>query len=97
MNPWNFAPIFVGALLLTMGCFTGSAATYYVGSIASLTSRIGSAVPGDEIVLSNGLYVTSDSIGISHAGTAASRILIRAETVGAVEINGTHGFSFNSG
>ncbi len=97
MKWWNFASTFFGALSLAMGCFTASAATYYVGSIASLTSRIGSAVPGDEIVLSNGVYVTSASIGISRAGTAANRILIRAETIGAVEITGTHGFSFNSG
>jgi hypothetical protein len=44
MKSWNFASIVVGALSLAMGCFTGSAATYYVGSIASLTSRIGSQV-----------------------------------------------------
>jgi len=74
-----------------------SAATYHVGSIANLTARINSAIAGDEIVVSNGVYTTSASIGISRAGTAANRIVIRAETVGGVEINGTHGFSFNSG
>lgn len=73
------------------------AATYYVGSITNLATRINSAVAGDEIVVSNGVYTTSASIGISRAGTAANRILIRAETIGGVEINGTHGFSFNSG
>jgi autotransporter-associated beta strand protein len=97
MKWWNFAFLLAGALSLTTACFTGSAATYYVGSIAALTSRIGSALPGDEIVVSNGVYVTSASIGISRAGTAANRILIRAEAVGGVEITGTHGFSFNSG
>lgn len=74
-----------------------SAATYYVGSIANLTTRINAAVAGDEIVVSNGVYTTSASLGISRAGTAANRIIIRAETVGGVEIAGTHGFSFNSG
>jgi poly(beta-D-mannuronate) lyase len=97
MKWWNFASIVIGVLSFAMGCFTASAATYYIGSIASLTSRIGSALPGDEIVVSNGVYVTSASIGISRAGTVASRILIRAETVGGVEITGTHGFSFNGG
>jgi len=74
-----------------------SAATYNVGSIANLTTRINSAVAGDEIVVSNGVYTTSASIGIGRAGTAANRIVIRAETIGGVEIKGTHGFSFNSG
>jgi len=73
------------------------AATYYVNSISSLTTRINAALPGDEIVMSNGVYTTTASLGISRAGTAANRILIRAETVGGVEVNGTHGFSFNSG
>lgn len=76
---------------------SSSAATYNVGSIADLTVRINSAVAGDIIVVSNGVYTTSASLGIACAGTAANRILIRAETVGGVEINGTHGFSFNSG
>lgn len=74
-----------------------SAATYNVGSIADLTTRINAAVAGDSIVVSNGVYTTSASIGISRAGTAVNPILIRAETTGGVEISGTHGFSFNSG
>src|SRR3954468_14702119 len=73
------------------------AATYYVNSISALSSRISSAVAGDEIVVSNGVYGTSASLGISRVGTAANRILIRAETIGGVEITGTSGFSFNSG
>jgi hypothetical protein len=76
---------------------SGGAATYYVGSIASLTTRINSAVAGDEIVVSNGVYTTSASLGINRVGTAANRIVIRAETVGGVEITGTHGFNLNSG
>jgi len=53
-----------------------------VNSIGGLTTRINSAVAGDEIVVSNGVYATSASLGITRAGTAANRILIRAETVG---------------
>lgn len=74
-----------------------SATTHYVGSISTLTARINGAVPGDEIVVSNGVYTTSASVGISRAGSPTNRILICAETVGGVEIAGTHGFSFNSG
>jgi len=76
---------------------SASAATYDVGSISALTARINAALPGDEIVVSNGVYTTTASLGISRAGSAANRILIRAETVGGVEITGTHGFSFNTG
>jgi len=74
-----------------------SAATYYVNSVSTLTARINAALPGDEIVVSNGVYTTTASLGISRTGTAPNRILIRAETVGGVEITGTHGFSFNNG
>ena len=42
-----------------------SAATYYVGSIASLTTRINSAVAGDQIIVSNGVYTTTASIAVN--------------------------------
>src|SRR2546425_8041040 len=86
---------FAGGLLAL--ALPAIAATYNVGSIASLTTRINSAVAGDIIIVSNGVYTTSASIGINRVGTAANPILIRAETTGGVEINGTHGFSLNSG
>jgi hypothetical protein len=40
MEWWNFGSIFVGALFVTMGCFTGSAATNHVGSIAPPASQV---------------------------------------------------------
>jgi hypothetical protein len=80
-----------------LGALPVGAATYYVNSISALTTRINAAVAGDEIVMSNGVYTTSASLGINRVGTAANPILIRAETIGAVEIAGTHGFSLNSG
>lgn len=89
--------LLVGLFVGAMAPVTGFAVTYYVNSIATLTTRINAVVAGDEIVVSNGVYTTSTSLGISRAGTAANRIVIRAETVGGVEIAGTHGFSFNSG
>ena len=96
MSPRTLSPAWVLACLLAQAP-TLSAATYYVGSISALTTRINAAVAGDEIVVSNGVYATSASLGISRAGTAANRIIIRAETVGGVEIAGASGFSFNSG
>ena len=97
MTPRSFrfgCRLFACAMMQTLPL---SAATYYVGSVANLATRINSAVAGDEIVVSNGVYTTSSSIGIGRAGTAANPIVIRAQSVGGAEISGTHGFSFNSG
>jgi hypothetical protein len=90
---------FVGLVMVALVAPLGEvwAATYYVGSISELTTRINLAVAGDEIVVSNGVYTTSASIGISRVGTASNPIIIRAATVGGVEIKGTHGFNLNSG
>ena len=68
--------------LVLAGGMSAPAATYYVNSISALATRINAAIAGDEIVLSNGVYATSASIGIARAGTAANRIVIRAETIG---------------
>jgi autotransporter-associated beta strand protein len=84
---------------LLLPCFLStiaSAATHQVSSIAELTSRISAAVPGDTIVVLDGIYTTSASLSINKVATAANPILIRAETVGGVEITGTHGFSLTS-
>src|SRR5688572_15716112 len=97
MHPCCVRSLWLSAGAMIVVALPVSAATYYVGSISALTPRINAAVPGDEIVVSNGVYTTSASLGISRAGTAANRIVIRAETIGGVEIAGTHGFSFNSG
>jgi hypothetical protein len=73
-----------------------SAATYTVSSLAALQTQINSAVPGDIIVVANGTYTSSALITINKVGTAAEPILIRAETIGGVEINGSAGFRFAS-
>src|SRR3954454_4191655 len=88
----------LAACLLSL-CFLATsarAATYQVSSIADLTTRISGAVAGDIIIVQNGVYTTSSSLSINRVGTAANPIVIRAETVGGVEITGTHGFSMSS-
>ena len=86
-------PIF--ALLLLTTAFA-PAATYTVSSISELNSRISSAVAGDTIIVSNGLYTTTSSIAVTKVGTAANPITIEAQTIGGVEITGSHGFNLNS-
>jgi poly(beta-D-mannuronate) lyase len=74
-----------------------SSATNKVTSISELKSRIGSARPGDVFIVANGTYTTSSDTVINRAGTAAAPIVITAESVGGVEINGSHGITFGSG
>lgn len=71
-------------------------ATYTVTTIPDLQAQIAIAVPGDVIVLQNGLYTTTAAIAVAAVGTAAEPIRIVAETPGAVAITGTHGFTVNS-
>lgn len=73
------------------------AAKINVNSIASLRSAINSAIAGDEIVVANGVYTTSAPISVSRQGTALAPIVVRAESIGGVEITGTDGFDLNSG
>jgi hypothetical protein len=71
---------------------TASAGTYPVDSIADLQARINTAAPGDIITLKNGVYATEKAITVKCTGTAAQPITITAESVGGVELGGTHGF-----
>jgi poly(beta-D-mannuronate) lyase len=70
--------------------------TFRVSSISELQSRINSALPGDRILVTNGVYTTSGAINVARQGTAASPITIAAENIGGAEIRGSAGFSINS-
>jgi poly(beta-D-mannuronate) lyase len=64
-----------------------SAASQTVGSIVELQARIDAAKPGEVIVVKQGSYVTSAPISVKAGG-----VRIVAESIGGVEIAGTHGF-----
>lgn len=72
-----------------------SAAEHLVTSISALKARLKEAVAGDTIVLAAGTYTSTGTLAITARGTAEQPITIRAERVGAVELNGTHGFTVN--
>src|SRR5262249_35804535 len=83
------------ATCLLAYCFLSTAgfpATYTVSSIPELNARISSAVAGDTIMVRNGVYTNNLPINIARNGTEANPIVIRAETVGGVEIAGVSAF-----
>jgi parallel beta-helix repeat protein len=70
--------------------------TFRVSSISALQSRINSAIAGDLIILTNGIYTTTGAITINRQGTAQHPIVISADTIGGAEIRGSASFSLNS-
>ena len=69
-----------------------SVADVEVASLAELEKAIAAAAPGDHIIVADGQYDSSDSIDIAVAGTEERPIVIRAKSVGGVEIRGEAGF-----
>ncbi len=79
--------------LLPLACAASAvAATQTVDSIAALQAAINTAAYGDTITVKNGTYTTVAAISVKRVGTAENPITITAETIGGVEIAGTHGF-----
>jgi Chondroitinase B len=70
--------------------------TFRVSSLSALQSRINSAIPGDLIILTNGVYTSTATINIDRQGTAQNPITIAADTTGGAEIRGSASFSVNS-
>ncbi|HEX6737494.1 MAG TPA: polysaccharide lyase 6 family protein, partial [Vicinamibacteria bacterium] len=86
----------VAAVTPLLAAATASAATYEVASIAELQAAIAAALPGDTIVVKNGVYTTTAAVNVNRVGTPGAPIVIKAETVGGVEFKGTHGISLSS-
>jgi poly(beta-D-mannuronate) lyase len=68
------------------------AATSTVDSISALQARIDAAAPGDTITVKDGSYTTAAKLAVACVGTKEKPITITAQTIGGVEIAGTHGF-----
>ncbi|MGX5817367.1 chondroitinase-B domain-containing protein [Chitinophaga lutea] len=78
-------------LLMLLWARMSFAAIIPVNSLPALQTAINNAVPGDVIVVANGVYTATANITINKQGTAAQPITITAESVGGVEITGTAG------
>lgn len=83
---------FLLCLTLIALAHRASAATYDVDSLASLQARLKDAVPGDVIVVKDGVYTTAAPVTIDRPGAAGKPIRIVAKTPGGVTIAGTDGF-----
>lgn len=66
-----------------------------VSSIGGLSEAISNAQAGDEISIKTGRYVTTEPLEISVKGTPAHPVLISAETLGGVELEGAYGLRIN--
>ena len=88
--------LFLTLAVLLLGTTSITAEFIKVNSIASLQNAISNAYPGDRIIIANGLYTTTGNIIISKQGNEEQPITVEAETIGGVEIGGTHGFTINS-
>ena len=89
-----FRPLTLALCVAVATC--ANAATHSVDSIEALQKQINTAAPGDAIVLKNGAYKTSASLNVTCTGTATGPITIKAESIGGVELGGTHGFAMTA-
>ena len=96
MHHFSVRSLFLILLCLLAAAMASAQSVHHVSSIAALQSAINSAVPGDQIIVTNGTYTTAGPINIGVAGTSAQPILIAAQSIGGVTITGTSGFHFNS-
>lgn len=63
-----------------------------VSSTSALQAAIDHAKPGDVILLSNGVYTTTEDIVVNRTGTASHPITIAARNLNDAEITGAGGF-----
>ncbi|SDC02919.1 polysaccharide lyase 6 family protein [Niabella drilacis] len=87
MKKYILAVLFLQFLMKAM------AGTITVASVDELQKAIDNAVPGDVIVLKNGVYKAAQDIKIVQQGTKQKPITIRAESTGGAEISGAGGIS----
>ncbi|QEC79678.1 polysaccharide lyase 6 family protein [Mucilaginibacter ginsenosidivorax] len=84
---------FVFAVLLLLSSNVLFGATVTVSSIAGLQKAINVAKPGDVILLTDGVYTTTEDIIVNNKGTEGEPITIAAQHLGLAEITGQGGFS----
>jgi len=86
----------VWAVLLLLPSKTMLAQTVSVSSIADLQKAIDKAKAGDLILLTDGVYTTTEDISVRGKGIREKPIIIAAQHTGAAEIAGKGGVSLQS-
>jgi poly(beta-D-mannuronate) lyase len=79
--------------LMIAGAQATTAGVIVVRTIGHLQKAVNEANPGDTLLVSNGLYATSNPVTVTREGTKEKPIVIMAETAGQVEMTGAGGFS----
>lgn len=69
------------------------AARIPVSTMPALQTAINASVPGDTIVVADGVYNPGSTLNITRQGTQEKPIVITAATIGGAEIGGSGGFA----
>jgi poly(beta-D-mannuronate) lyase len=85
------AIMFVALLLLLSNAVLANTIT--VSSISDLQKAINQAKSGDQIMLTDGVYTTTEDITVKQQGTREKPIIIAAQHLGKTEITGKGGFT----
>lgn len=92
--------LFLFCILMIINTFiktcVAQGSSVVVSSLASLQDEINKAIPGETIILADGVYTSDTKILIDRKGSAANPITIAAKTIGGVEVNGSEGFELGS-
>lgn len=87
---------FALVILLVLPSKALFAQTVTVSSVAELQKAIDKAKAGDQILLADGVYTTTEDISVRGKGTSEKPITIAAQHTGAAEITSKGGFSLQS-
>ena len=92
--------LFLFCILMISGLFPDSClaqkSAVTVSSLTALQEEINKAIPGETIILTDGIYTSDSKILVDRKGSAENPITIAAKTTGEVEINGSAGFELGS-
>jgi poly(beta-D-mannuronate) lyase len=91
MKPTALLSAFSFALASLLTPFA-QAVEHRVSSLSEFQTRLAHVAPGDVLVLTRGVYETTEPLIVNRAGTADEPVRIVAEQTGAVTLTGSHGF-----
>jgi poly(beta-D-mannuronate) lyase len=94
-SQWCLFSFLMVSNLLTQTC-PAMEPPLIVNSLSSLQEAINKALPGETIIMADGVYTAGIKIIIDKKGSALKPVIIAAKSTGGVEINGPEGFEIGS-